>query len=103
MVMIPTVFVFPIIPFSMLVPVVVVLSPAVFAFPVTCIVMPALIPRSQPVRTFIRRTSPVSFVPIPVVAYGIPVPFDPEISGTGLGWANAFDSRRRRRTDLNAD
>ena len=94
---------FPIIPLSMIVPVVVVLDPAVFSFPVTSIVMPALIPRSHPVRTVVRRTGPVPFVPIPVVAYGIPVPFDPDIIATGLDWANAFDSRCRRRTDLNAD
>jgi len=100
-VMIPVVF--PIIPLSMLVPVMAVLDPAAFSSPIAFIVLPTLIPRGQPACTGIRCTGPVPFVPLPVVANWVPIPFDPDIIATWLDWANVFDTRRRRRTDSNAN
>src|SRR5262245_53936143 len=101
--MIPAVFVFPIVPLPMLVPAVLVFDLTVFSFPIAFIVMPTLISRRHPARTRIRRPRPVPFVPLPVVAHGIPVPFDPDKVGTGSDRANAFDTRCRRRADLNAN
>ena len=83
-IMIAVVFpVFVMIPLTMLVPFVVVLNPAVFAFPVAVIVPSTLIVRNEPSSPAIGRKSPVTFVPFPMVAHGIPITVDPDIIGTG--------------------
>jgi hypothetical protein len=95
--------VFVIIPLSTSIPFVPVLKPAVFAFPVAIIVPSALIVRSEPSGPAIGRESPVTFVPFPVVSHGIPVTVNPDIIRTGRYRPNAFDTRRRRRSDLYAE
>src|SRR5437016_682166 len=98
--MVPIVFV--IIPLAMLVPAVIVLHPPTLSFPVTFIILAALIARGQPPGPGIWCTSPVTFMPLPVVSYGIPITVDPNIIGLGLDRTNTFETRRGRRADLNA-
>jgi hypothetical protein len=100
-IMVPVVFI--IIPLAMLVPAVIVLKPAMLSFPVTFIIPAALIVRGEPPGSGIRCTSPVAFMPLPVVSYGIPITVDPNIIGTGLDRTNTFEASRGRRTDLNAN
>jgi hypothetical protein len=96
-------FVFPIIALSMFVPGVFMLDPAVFSFPVAFIVLAALIPWGEPRRAGVGCPSPVPLMPLPMVADGIPVSLDPDVIMGRLHGPNVFDTRRRRRADLNAN
>src|SRR5713226_1185047 len=87
----------------MLVPAVIVLHPAVFSFPIPFIVLPALIAWRPPPSATIWRPGPVTLMPLPVVSDRIPIAFDPNILGSGLGRKNADDTWRRRRADSDAN
>jgi hypothetical protein len=55
------------------VPVMIMIAPATVAFPIPLIKSFSIVSRPDPARANIGRTSPVSVVPLVVVAYWIPV------------------------------
>ena len=87
------------------VPVMIVFKAAARAIPITGIETFAIVARTDPARTFIRRASPIAPVPNVTAADRIPIAFDPAVFGFGAGadWANGVDARWRRRSDLDAD
>jgi len=84
------------IPLPVLVPAMVVMNIAPLTFPMTRVVLAALIVRRHPIRIRIGRVRPVAVVPTILTVLRVPVPLDPHIVGTGL-WRNAIRARGRRR------
>jgi hypothetical protein len=84
---------------SVAIPFVAMLKTAAIAFPVAVVIQLSLVPRTNPVGAWIRGTSPITFVPAIMSAYGIPVAFHPDKVGTRRRrWLN-YHSRRGRRTN----
>ena len=94
---------FAIIALFMFVPIVVVFNPAAVSLPVTLKVLAALVTRRRPPSAAIWRPSPVPVMPLIVVSVRIPIALDPNKVGTGLDWTNAFETRGRWRSNLNAN
>jgi hypothetical protein len=80
------------------IPVVVVLNPPAIAFPIASVVLAALVSWAHPTCTGIRRTSPISAMPLVTVSYWIPVPIDPYEVRSWPHRGNP-NNRRRRRAD----
>jgi hypothetical protein len=91
------------IPVPITVPVVVMLYPTTFSFPVTFKVFPALITRTPPASANIRCPSPIAVMPLPTVSNRIPITFDPYKFGSRCGWKNANYRRRWRRANPDPD
>jgi len=85
------------------VPVMVVADLAVIAFPVSLIELLAIVTRSNPMRSRVSWTCPVSCVPLVVAAYRIPVAVDPGVTGARAARLNSLDPHRWRRADSHAD
>src|SRR5580765_8404040 len=80
-----------------LVPAVIVMDVASGAFPVTGVVLVALVVRRHPIRIGIRGVRPVAVVPpILTVRARVPIPLDPLVIGPGLR-RDAVRARRRWR------
>jgi hypothetical protein len=85
------------------VPVMIMIAPAVIAFPIPLIEAFSIVSRPHPMGASIRRASPVSIVPLVVVAYWIPVALYPDVLRSRAPGLYANDTRRRWRADPNAD
>ena len=59
------------------VPVMIMITPTSVTFPRPRVEALAVMPRRHPMRTSVRRASPVSFVPSVMVTYRIPIALDP--------------------------
>jgi hypothetical protein len=64
------------------VPVMIMIAPAMIAFPIPLIESFSVMAWSYPVRASIRRASPVPAVPLVVVARWIPIALHPKILGS---------------------
>jgi hypothetical protein len=71
------------------VPTMVVAELAVIAFPIAFEVALSVMMRLHPTRAGVRRTGPVSVVPLIVVAHWIPVAPYPGITFAGTSWLNS--------------
>jgi hypothetical protein len=92
-----------VIAFAIVIPFVTMLKTAAIAFPVTMVVELALVAGMDPACAGIRGASPISFVPAIMAVHRIPVAFNPDkIRARWLRRLNYY-SRRRRRTDSDAD
>jgi hypothetical protein len=80
---------------AVVIPVMIVLEAATVAIPVPCVVSTAFVARDDPVRSGVRGTSPVSFVPVIMAIHGIPVTLYPEKLRAGAHGPD-IDARRRR-------
>src|SRR5215470_7243690 len=87
---------------GVMVPVVVMFETAVRADPVAGIVAMAVMVGKNPACARVGWTGPVTRVPAIVVADWIPVTLNPYEFGPWSHCAN-YDTRRRRRSDLDAD
>src|SRR6516164_499417 len=62
---------------SAMIPVVVVFDTAAFSLPVARIIPFAVVVRCHPMRSLVRRSSPIAFMPFVVFSQGIPVTLYP--------------------------
>ena len=85
------------------VPTMIVLDPASGSGPVTCKKPLPVVMRSNPMRSLIGRSSPVTLMPFVVISNRIPVAFDPCKRRVGLGWRRNINPRWRRRCDQDSD
>src|SRR5882724_5509188 len=85
------------------VPAMVVARLASIAFPVTFIVLLSIVMRHHPLCSGICGTSPISVVPLIVVAYRIPVAGYPRILCARTSRLNPHDAHRRRGADSHSD
>jgi len=86
-----------------LVPLMVVGDLALVAVPVAFMVHLAIMVRLHPVRAAVRRTSPVSVVPLIVTAHRVPIARNPGIAFPRTAWLSPFYAQRRRRADSHSD
>ena len=86
-----------------LVPAMVVMNIAPLAFPMTRVVLAALVVGRHPIRLRIGRVRPVAVVPTIPTVFRVPVAIDPDIVGTGLWWHAVRARRRRRGPDVNVE
>lgn len=91
------------VPVVVMVPAVVVLEAAVVAVPIAGEVALAIVMRRDPTRARIRRTRPITLVPLVAMPDGIPVAFHPNEIGPGSRWNDRQHAGRRRRSDLDSD
>jgi len=86
----------------LVIPVMAVFEAAVRTVPIAGIEASAFVARADPMRTLIRRASPVAAMPEIAAVHWIPVTVNPEIARPG---AHRHDivARRRRRADLDAN
>lgn len=82
---------------------VIVLDAAVVAFPVTGEELLTIVPRSYPVRAFIRRTRPIPRMPAILAVNRILITVNPNVTGTGRLRTNAYHTWRRRRSNADPD
>jgi len=88
---------------SVLVPVMVMLQPAVVAFPITFKEFTALVMRNNPVSSGKWCPGPITLMPLPMVSYRIPITIDPYKIAPGSGRNNTNYARRRRLADSDAN
>src|SRR5271169_1454034 len=60
-----------------MVPVMIVVNPAAISVPVAHKIMLSIVMRYNPPSSFVRRASPIAFMPFVVLSYGIPISFHP--------------------------
>jgi hypothetical protein len=85
------------------IPVVVMIETATAAIPIAGEILVAVVVGSNPSRTFIRRSSPITVVPAIVTPVGIPVALDPYKIGARAARHHRDYARRWRGADLNAN
>jgi len=85
------------------VPAMVVLESTPVAFPITRVVLAAVIPRTNPARAGIRRPRPIALVPPVTTAHWIPVAIHPHESRTRSNRPYSHYARGRRRADADAE
>src|ERR1051325_10743784 len=85
------------------IPAVVMANLAVFSIPVAFIIPLSIMTGFHPMRARVCRTSPVSVVPLIMVAHRVPITGDPGIAGAGTARLNPDHPRRRRRADSHSD
>jgi len=85
------------------VPAMVVVDPAALAFPVAVKESFSVVASRHPAGTFVRRPSPITFVPPVVPAHRIPITRYPHELRAGSLRQNANHASRRRRTDSDSN
>lgn len=76
---------------------------AAIAFPVACKELLSIVMRFHPARAGVGWASPVSVVPLIMVAHGVPVAPEPNIASAGTSWLNFHDTRAWWRADSHSD
>jgi hypothetical protein len=76
---------------------------AVGAVPVAFIEPLSIMTGFNPTRTAVRRTGPISVVPLIAMTNRIPIPAYPGVVGSGTSRLNPDHPRRRRRADSDSD
>jgi hypothetical protein len=99
-VLISITFAFMEVPPVVVVPTVIVFQTPAITIPVTREKGPAVMPRRDPTGSFVRRSSPVAFVPPVPASDWVPIAFYPHKSLCWSHGPDAYDSRSRWRTDL---
>lgn len=87
---------------AIFVPLVVMFYAAMIAVPITGEELVAIMPRCHPMGARIGRSCPVSFVPLVVSGYGIPVAVYPEVIRSGCNRSDSHDARGWRRSNRDA-
>ena len=97
--------VFVVIPVMAVIRVVIVVNTTAIPIPVTCIVPFAVVVRSNPVCPLVGRSSPIAFMPLVMVSYGIPITLYPCELRSWPFWYNHNrpDWRWRRNDDSNGN
>ena len=75
----------PIVPVSIVVPVVIMLDPAVLTFPVATVVLSARVMWSLPIGARIGCARPVTLMPSPVVSNWVPIAINPLVARSRAG------------------
>jgi hypothetical protein len=83
--------------------VVIVFHAAMVAIPISGEELLAIVTRTYPVGTLIRRTRPVTRVPAIPAVHRILISVHPHIAGAGRRGTNCNDAWRRRRADADPD
>jgi len=94
---------FPEIAVSVVVPNVIMFKPAVFSLPVTVEESLSVVTRPHPASPWVRRPSPITFMPAIMPSDWIPVTLDPQELGSGGRRQNSNHAGRRRRPDGDPD
>ena len=94
-IMIAAIIVITEVPASVAVPAVIMFKPAVFSLPVTVEESLSVVTRPHPASPWVRRPSPITFMPAIMPSDRIPIALDPLIVGAGLG-RHAVRTRRWR-------
>jgi hypothetical protein len=82
---------------TVVVPMMIVGTPAVIAFPVAFKKALSIVVRRHPIRAGIWRTGPITVMPFVMPSDRIPVALDPHKTGAGDWWPNTNDAWGRRR------
>jgi len=90
---------FPEIAVSVVVPTVIMFNPAVFSLPVTVKESLSVVMRPHPASPWVRRPSPITFMPAIMPSDRIPVALYPHELGSGGRRQNSNHADRRRRPD----
>ena len=90
---------FPEIAVSVVVPTVIMFNPAVFSLPVTLKESLSVVMRPHPASPWVRRPSPITFMPAIMPSDRIPVALYPHELGSGGRRQNSNHAGRRRRPD----
>ena len=85
--------------FTIAIPFVTMFDSTARAFPVAMVEPLAIMAWSDPASALIRRQSPVTFVPAVMMASGVPISVNPNISGPGLRRNFVYDVPWRWRAD----
>jgi hypothetical protein len=88
---------------SMVIRVVIVFNTAVVSIPVACIITLAVVMWRNPVRSLVRRSSPIASVPFVMIAQWIPVAFYPHARRFWPRRDNDSHARRRWRPNHDAN
>ena len=88
---------------AVLVPLVIVFNTAAIPFPVSCKKLLSIVVRSDPSCPFIRRSRPITVMPLIVMPGGIPITVNISVTGTRAARHNVNHTRAWRRTDINAE
>ncbi len=91
------------VPASVVVPAVIMFKPAVFSLPVTVEESLSVVTRPHPASPWVRRPSPITFMPAIMPSDRIPVTLDPQELGSGGRRQNSNHAGRRRRPDGDPD
>jgi len=86
-------------PVMVAIPTVVVLHTPAFTVPVANVIVSAFPAGSDPACRRVGDARPVAVVPLIVVAYGVPVAFNPHKIGAGSNRTDSHHTRRRRSSD----
>jgi hypothetical protein len=95
----PTVTVSP----TLVVPAVIMIEAAALSLPVAVIVSAALVARSDPRCTAVRRVSPITPVPDVAAVDHIPITVNPHVTRTRRNRSHTVHARWRRRADPDSD
>jgi hypothetical protein len=85
--------------FGFPIPVVIMRILAMISIPVAAIEVLSIVMRWHPSSTPIWWPSPISFMPLIVLSYWIPIAVNPHILATRTDRVNVYDTRRRWRTN----
>ena len=88
---------------AVLVPLVIVINTAVISVPVPCIKLLSIVVRSDPSSPLIRRSCPITVMPLIVISDWIPITVDIRVTGTRAPRHNANHTGTWRRTNSNAE
>jgi hypothetical protein len=84
---------------AMAIPMMIMLEPAPASVPVAGEILPALIAGNNPTRTGVWHTSPIAWMPLPVMPVRIPIAFYPNEVRARRDRPNRHDAWRRRRAN----
>lgn len=89
---------------------VVVFVPAMVVFEAAAVAVPvageealAVVTRGDPTGAGVGRPGPITVMPSPTMADGVPIAVHPDKIGSGRDWPDAEHTRRRWRSDLNSN
>jgi hypothetical protein len=88
---------------AVLVPLVIVINMAVISVPVSCIKLLTIVVRSDPSSPLIRRSCPITVMPLIVISYWIPITVDIRVTRTRAPRHNVNHTGAWWRTNSNAE
>jgi hypothetical protein len=87
---------------AIMVPPVIVFDAPMIAIPIPFVEIPAIVVGTNPTRTHIRRTGPVSLMPDVAARYRVPISRHPLVAGTGTR-RDGNNSGRRGRPNIDSN
>jgi hypothetical protein len=94
------VVVFAIVPVVFAIPPVVMRQPPALTLPIPFVKAPAVVMWDHPNSAPVWGPCPVAVMPIPMVAYWIPIAFYPDKAGPGSNWPDTYDTGWGRCADF---